>query len=229
MRDLKMKHEMEEREKLIDQEFKRKEDEKRKVIEEQFNKRKQQKERQLLEKKQHESVVMHTQKPLYKVYEEKYKQEVELPQLEQKKKQLEEIRNFYKPMPKTELEDHAVKYERIRQGKNEESRKLREQSLNQEREHYQRLKSQGLMSIGENNRGVYQDPKTLEDERLTEEKRKLLERVRSYAKNVKEMYWPKISEEKRQEMEQLKDPGVRQSILKLKSSLIQNSTPYRNN
>jgi hypothetical protein len=29
-------------------------------------------------------------------------------------------------MPKTELEDHAVKYERIRQGKNEESRKLRE-------------------------------------------------------------------------------------------------------
>ncbi len=31
-------------------------------------------------------------------------------------------------------------------------------------------------------------------------------------------------------MEQLKDPGVRQSILKLKSSLIQqNSTPYRNN
>lgn len=53
------------------------------------------------------------------------------------------------------------------------------------------------MSIGENNRGIYQDPKTLEEERLTEEKRKLLERVRSYAKNVKEMYWPKISEEKR--------------------------------
>jgi len=55
---------------------------------------------------------------------------VELPQLEQKKRQLEEIRNFYKPMPKTELEDHAVKYERIRQGKHEESRKAREQSLN---------------------------------------------------------------------------------------------------
>lgn len=44
---------------------------------------------------------------------------------------------------------------------------------------------------------IYQDPKTLEDERLAEEKRKLLERVRSYAKNVKEMYWPKVSEEKR--------------------------------
>ena len=71
------------------------------------------------------------------------------------------------------------------------------------------------MSIGDS-KGVYQDPKTLEEERLTEEKRKLLERVRSYAKNVKEMYWPRISEEKPEEMEQLKDPGVRQSILKLK-------------
>jgi hypothetical protein len=82
----------------------------------------------MLEKKQQESIVPQVKgsKPLYKVYEEKYKQEVELPQLEQKKRQLEEIRNFYKPMPKTELEDHAVKYERIKQGKNEESRKLRE-------------------------------------------------------------------------------------------------------
>jgi len=39
-----------------------------------------------------------------------------------------------------------------------------------------------------------------DDRKLIEEKRKLLERVRSYAKNVKEMYWPKISEEKRSEM-----------------------------
>jgi hypothetical protein len=52
------------------------------------------------------------------------------------------------------------------------------------------------MSLGEN-KGIYQDPKTIEEERLNEEKRKLLERVRSYAKNVKEMYWPRISEEKR--------------------------------
>ena len=43
-----------------------------------------------------------------------------------------------------------------------------------------------------------------EDRKLVEEKRKLLEKVRSYAKNVKEMYWPKISEEKRSELEYLK-------------------------
>ena len=42
-------------------------------------------------------------KPLYKVYEEKYKHEVEMPQLEQKKKQLEDLRNFYKPLQKTDF------------------------------------------------------------------------------------------------------------------------------
>jgi hypothetical protein len=62
-----------------------------------------------------------------------------------------------------------------------------------------RLKSQGLISINE--KGQHVDPKTIEEEKLAEEKKKLLERVRSYAKNVKEMYWPKISEEKRQEMQ----------------------------
>lgn len=39
-------------------------------------------------------------KPLYKIYEEKFMKEVELPQLELKKKQLEDIRNFYKPLDK---------------------------------------------------------------------------------------------------------------------------------
>ena len=44
--------------------------------------------------------------------------------------------------------------------------------------------------------------------------------MRSYARNVKEMYWPKVSEEKLKEMEQLKDPALRHSVLKLKASLL---------
>ena len=43
-----------------------------------------------------------------------------MPELEEKKRQLEEIRKFFKPIPKTELEEHAMKYERIKQSKNEE-------------------------------------------------------------------------------------------------------------
>ena len=42
-------------------------------------------------------------KPLYKQYEEKYYEQVELPTLEQKKKQLEDLRNFYRPIEGQEL------------------------------------------------------------------------------------------------------------------------------
>ena len=50
-------------------------------------------------------------KPLYKQYEEKYYEQVELPTLEQKKKQLEDLRNFYRPIEGQELKQHAMKYE----------------------------------------------------------------------------------------------------------------------
>ena len=33
------------------------------------------------------------------------------------------------------------------------------------------------------------------------------------------MYWPSVSEEKKFEMQQLRDPSLRQSVLKLKSSI----------
>lgn len=35
------------------------------------------------------------------------------------------------------------------------------------------------------------------------------------------MYWPKLSEEKKVEMEHLKDPSLRHSVLKLKAQMYQ--------
>jgi hypothetical protein len=72
---------------------------------------------------------------LHKKYEEKFKKEVEMPELEEKKRQLEEIRKYFKPMPKGEIEEHAMRYERIRQSKNEELRTKREESMKAEKEH----------------------------------------------------------------------------------------------
>jgi hypothetical protein len=42
--------------------------------------------------------------------------------------------------------------------------------------------------------------------------------VKSYAKNVKEMYWPKISEEKRTELLYLRKDSS--SILRLRNSVL---------
>jgi hypothetical protein len=40
-------------------------------------------------------------KPTYKKIEENYQKSVEMPSLAERKKQLEEIRNFYKPIDKS--------------------------------------------------------------------------------------------------------------------------------
>jgi hypothetical protein len=50
-------------------------------------------------------------KPLYKQIEERFRNEVEMPDLEMKKKTLEEIRNFYKPIASKELSNHSRKYQ----------------------------------------------------------------------------------------------------------------------
>lgn len=41
----------------------------------------------------------------------------------------------------------------------------------------------------------------MEEESLNEEKKKLQDKVSNYAKYVKEMYWPKVSEVKKMELE----------------------------
>ena len=51
-----------------------------------------------------------------------------------------------------------------------------------------------------------------EEEKLIEEKKKMVDKKQSYAKYVKEMYWPKVSTRKQLELEQFKE--------KLKSNFI---------
>lgn len=78
---------------LKDEEKKRQREEQIKKMQEKIHIREQSKD----ESMQKIKAVINS-KPLYKVYEEKYKQEVEMPYLEEKKKQLEDLRNFHKPL-----------------------------------------------------------------------------------------------------------------------------------
>ena len=158
-------------------------------------------------------------KPLYKQLEEKYQQEIEMPHLELKKKQLEELRNFYKPIQKTDLQEHAMNYERIRQAKQDEVKKQRDLSVQADREHQANLRYKLKDHL---NLSVIQDQKKLEDEQINLERKKYAEKVRNYAKQVKEMYMPKVSETKALEMEQrkeqLRSQNVRRSMADLKLS-----------
>ena len=164
---------------------------------------------------------------LHQKYEEKYKRDFEIPELEEKKRQLEEIRKFFKPIPKTELEEHAMRYERVRQSKNEESRKIREESIKAQKEHLKKLKLNNAFKLNVDQSTL--ESSSVSDEKLIEEKRKLLERVRSYAKNVKEMYWPKISEEKRSEMQHLRRDSSTKVFQRLRSSVLLPPGGYHRN
>ena len=50
------------------------------------------------------------QKPVYVAIEEKFREEVEIPELEEKKKKLKELRDLHKPMPELKLKQHSKKY-----------------------------------------------------------------------------------------------------------------------
>jgi hypothetical protein len=63
-----------------------------------------------------------------------------MPELEQKKKQLEELRNFHRPLQKTDFTEHAVKYERLKQLKLEENKRQRDLSLQAQKDHYANLR-----------------------------------------------------------------------------------------
>ena len=57
---------------------------------------------------------------------------------------------------------------------------------------------------------------------MAQEKKKRLEKAQSYARQVKEMYWPKVSEVKKLELEQIKESlksqNIRRSAADLKAS-----------
>ena len=65
----------------------------------------------------------HRQTPLYKKLEESYFEREEAMTLETKKKRLEELRSLNKPIRKTDILEHALKYEKIRADKLELQKK----------------------------------------------------------------------------------------------------------
>ncbi len=106
----------------------------------------------------------------------------------------------------------------MRKEKLEEIRRSRERSLIEEKSHYSKLAykpTKGDLS-------TLRDPKIVEEELTFEQRRKNIDKGNSYSKYVKEMYWPKISESKRIELEQIKgaigSQKLRRSVINLKTT-----------
>ena len=141
-------------------------------------------------------------KPLYKEIEERYKKDVLMPELEKKKKKLEDIRKFHKPIQKEDLDEGEKDYQ--------EKLKLEMEKQRIRREKWYSDIGYGVYDENKYKTKFYEqameDEKKKEDTRRVDSaiKREKAEKMNNYAKIVKEMHWPQVSPKKRQEIEELK-------------------------
>jgi len=212
----KIMKEIEEEQKLRQDRLKTFEEEKQKRVQE-LKAKAEQRKKQLQEMKEltnQEYKKATNYKPLYKKLEEKFNNQVLMPELEKKKAQLAQKRMMYQPIDSKEIQEHAKKVDLIKQ--EQETKRLKE--LQQKQLDYK------LNSVSQENRSKFMEAAIEEEKRKKEEQRKaeedrkrLLERKRQYADLVKEMFQPTVDQLKRKEIElakeRLKHPSARRQTL----------------
>jgi hypothetical protein len=161
------------------------------------------------------------QEPLFCKIESKFKQEFEIPELEKRKKVLDELRNL--PYhTKTDIDDirnHSVEYQKLRKKRLEERIKDRMDNI----------KSFSNYSVNKYKTKTF-EVMAMRDEMqnsMEEEKRqeriKLLQSKNHYAKNVLDLHKPTISKRKQEEMKRIieeinKPPNLKVGKIKYERS-----------
>lgn len=161
-----------------------------KMLQEQSEKRK----FQLNLYKQIESPVKYP--PLFKQIEENYYLKQQMPELERRKRELENKRELFKPISLSEFRQHAEKSKKmleiVKARKKNVSCHLQEKNFHDMRTKFTEL-------ILEKDKKVRQEP-----ELRKQAKKKLAEKKKKYAKLVGELYHPSIDKFKEQEMKLIK-------------------------
>lgn len=142
------------------------------------------------------------QKYMHEKLEEEYQQKVLMPELERKKLELKEKRDFFKPIDRKEIDEFQKKYEENFKKKLEEKRREREKWYNDI--------GQGDYDPNRYKTKVYD--KVMQEEKGTEEskfnqiqeKKRKAEKMNNYARIVKEMHWPQVSSKKKEEVQRIK-------------------------
>lgn len=138
-----------------------------------------------------------------------------MPELERKKKNLETIRQFHKPIKREELDEHEKNYQ--------EKIKIEREKQRMKREKWYSDIGYGVFDEGRYKTKFYE--KVLEEEKKNDVKKRVnsqnkqrkQEKMNNYAKIVKEMHWPQVSPKKRAEMEEMKNLMANPSKPKFRS------------
>ena len=134
-------------------------------------------------------------------YEKKYMLEFEIPELEKRKKVLEELRN-YPLYTKTDYENirkHSMEYEKIKKQKLDLRIKSRMETI---KVHHQydpkKFKTKTFERLA-----MREDLEKNMEEEKKNERMKLINQTKHYAKNVIDLHKPKISVKKQEEMRKM--------------------------
>ncbi|KAL4460323.1 hypothetical protein ABPG74_000074 [Tetrahymena malaccensis] len=120
--------------------------------------------------------------------DERYKQEVELPELEKRKKELAEKRKLYKPIDIQEIKEHAKKHdEEIKIRKLQAKTNVLAEYNNLEGDSYKYPKTSALNKVLEDDK-LFKMKEVIE----MQKKKEQIERRKEYAKLVKEVHVPRV-------------------------------------
>ncbi|EAR99059.1 hypothetical protein TTHERM_00387010 (macronuclear) [Tetrahymena thermophila SB210] len=120
--------------------------------------------------------------------DERYKQEVELPELEKRKKELAEKRKLYKPIDLQEIREHAKKHdEEIKIRKLQAKTNVLAEYNSLEGDNYKYPKTSALNKVLEDDK-LFKMKEVIE----MQKKKEQIERRKEYAKLVKEVHVPRV-------------------------------------
>ncbi|CAG9320225.1 unnamed protein product [Blepharisma stoltei] len=162
------------------------------------------------------------EKPTFQVLEEKFKTNIELPELEKRKTELAKIHLLYRPLSHDDLECHAQKLEEIH--KEAEKRREKEKSEKKTDEKIDAATIAQLQTTSLIKAIEQQKKEKLEKDREAYEKKIMSQKQRNYAEIVKEMFTPVIDMKKRYELlmkieKRKKGNIIKQEKLKVNRSL----------
>ena len=149
-------------------------------------------------KKRHQELeTVKKTKPLYMKIEEKYLKEIEIPEMQQRKAELEKKRLAHSPIRSADLIEHAKWHDEIK----EENRQRSEKEF-QKRMMGVKIRSSSYGLTSWTNRVLDEDKKLKSElNRANQERLNMVERKTRYADLVKEMFSPTIDRLKKQESE----------------------------
>ena len=172
-----------------------------------------------LKKSQSQASVYLSQKPLFQKFQEKFKSDFLMPELERRKEELKRKRELFMPLASERFKEHNLWYENQKKTNKQKFEEMMEARIKEQKTREGALDSTWAAKVIEEKRQFKE-----KQMRTLQEKQMMLEKRFNYAELVQEMYSPvldlqkspKNKEKNKEKLKQVKSDGEPDSVLNWK-------------